>query len=97
MSEISPLEMAGSERTADIEQALIATLRDLSAGQRQSILAFAQSLANPVLPALPSLRELAKLPISERNRLLAPYVPLMAEDFRQNPELTEFMDLDDED
>jgi hypothetical protein len=38
----------------------------------------------------PSLRELAKLSVAERNQILAAYVPMMAEDFANMPELTEF-------
>jgi hypothetical protein len=45
----------------------------------------------------PSLRELAKLSVAERNQILAAYVPMMAEDFTTMPELTEFSLLDDED
>jgi hypothetical protein len=45
----------------------------------------------------PSLRELAKLSVAERNQILAAYVPMMAEDFATMPELTEFSLLDDED
>jgi hypothetical protein len=45
----------------------------------------------------PSLRELAKLSVAERNQILAAYVPMMAEDFATMPELTEFSMLDDED
>jgi hypothetical protein len=44
----------------------------------------------------PSLRELAKLSVAERNQILAAYVPMMAEDFATMPELTEFSLLDDE-
>jgi hypothetical protein len=44
-----------------------------------------------------SLRELAKLSVVERNRILAAYVPMMVEDFEHDPELTEFSVLDCED
>jgi hypothetical protein len=44
----------------------------------------------------PSLRELAKLSVAERNQILAAYIPMMAEDFATMPELTEFSMLDDE-
>jgi hypothetical protein len=44
-----------------------------------------------------SLRELAKLPVVERNQILAAYVPMMVEDFEHDPELTEFSVLDGED
>lgn len=35
-----------------------------------------------------SLRELVKLPLTERHRLLSPFVAEMAEDFANDPELT---------
>ena len=44
-----------------------------------------------------SLRELVKLPLTERHRLLSPFVAEMAEDFANNPELMEFVVLDGED
>ncbi|MGH8000899.1 MAG: DUF2281 domain-containing protein [Brasilonema sp.] len=44
-----------------------------------------------------SLQEIAKLPVEERHKLLAPYVAATAEDFLNDPELTEFSVLDGED
>ena len=44
-----------------------------------------------------SLRELVKLPLTERHRLLSPFVAEMVEDFANDPELTEFAVLDGED
>ena len=44
-----------------------------------------------------SLQELVKLPLTERHRLLSPFVAEMAEDFANDPELTEFAVLDGED
>jgi Protein of unknown function (DUF2281) len=48
-------------------------------------------------PALKlSLREIASLPIAERHKLLAAFIPATAEDFLTYPELTEFSVLDGE-
>jgi hypothetical protein len=44
-----------------------------------------------------SLKEIARLPIAERHKILAPYMAATAEDFLTNPELTEFSVLDGED
>lgn len=44
-----------------------------------------------------SLQEIAKLPVEERHKLLAPYIAATAEDFLNDPELTEFSVLDGED
>ncbi|MEG4329440.1 DUF2281 domain-containing protein [Microcoleus sp. herbarium5] len=44
-----------------------------------------------------SLREIASLPIAERHKILAPFIPATAEDFLTYPELTEFSVLDGED
>jgi len=44
-----------------------------------------------------SLREIASLPIAERHKILAPFIPATAEDFLTYPELTEFSALDGED
>ncbi|MEG4998791.1 DUF2281 domain-containing protein [Microcoleus sp. B4-D4] len=43
-----------------------------------------------------SLREIARLPIAERHKILAPYIAATAEDFLTYPELTEFSALDGE-
>lgn len=44
-----------------------------------------------------SLQEIAKLPIAERHKLLVPFIGATAEDFLNEPELTEFSILDGED
>lgn len=56
---------------------------------------------NSSLTELPPLKlsftEIAKLPIAERHKILAPYMAITAQDFLTDPELTEFSVLDDED
>ena len=49
------------------------------------------------LKPLPSRRQLAKMSLTERHQYLAPYIPKIAEDFLNDPELTEFCVLDAED
>jgi hypothetical protein len=44
-----------------------------------------------------SFTEIAKLPIAERHKILAPYMAVTAQDFLTDPELTEFSVLDGED
>ncbi|KYC40310.1 hypothetical protein WA1_27660 [Scytonema hofmannii PCC 7110] len=44
-----------------------------------------------------SMQEIAKLPVQERHKILAPYIALTSEDFIQDKELTEFSVLDSED
>lgn len=44
-----------------------------------------------------SLQEIARLPVEERHKLLAPYIASTTEDFFKDPELTEFSVLDGED
>ena len=44
-----------------------------------------------------SMRQIAKLPLTERHKYLKPYILKTAEDFRNDPELTEFSILDTED
>ena len=41
-----------------------------------------------------SLQEIARLPVAERHRLLASSIAATAEDFANDPELTEFSVLD---
>jgi hypothetical protein len=43
------------------------------------------------------LFEIARLPIAERHKLLAPSIPATVDDFLHDPELTEFSILDGED
>ena len=43
-----------------------------------------------------SLREIASLPIAERHKILAAFIPATAEDFLTYPELSEFSVLDGE-
>jgi len=44
-----------------------------------------------------SLKEIAKLPVAERHKMLEPFMAATAEDFLTDPELTEFSVLDGED
>ena len=77
----------------DLEQ----TLRSLPTEQQEAVLSFARSFQPSTPPLAYSLQELAKLPIADRHAILASYIPLMAEDFRTDPALTEFAILDLED
>lgn len=87
--------------TANLEQTLIETVRSLPQSQQEAVLSFARSLSSNIPEELPpltlSLQQIAKLPIAERNKLIAPYISAMAEDLQTNPELTEFSVLDTED
>ncbi len=44
-----------------------------------------------------SLQEIARLPVTDRHQILAPYIAATAEDFLNEPDLTEFSVLDGED
>ncbi|MFQ4143219.1 DUF2281 domain-containing protein [Chlorogloeopsis sp. ULAP02] len=44
-----------------------------------------------------SLQEIARLPVEERHKVLVPYIDATAQDFLNDPELTEFTVLDGED
>jgi hypothetical protein len=87
--------------TANLEQTLLETVRSLLPSQQEAVLDFARSLSSEASEEPPpltlSLQQIAKLPIDERNQLLAPYITAMAEDFRTDLELTEFSVLDAED
>ncbi|WP_210407562.1 hypothetical protein [Hydrocoleum sp. CS-953] len=48
-------------------------------------------------PTRLSMGEIARLPVAERHKILAPYIAATAEDFLNDPELTEFSVLDGED
>ncbi|MEB3340737.1 hypothetical protein [Okeania sp.] len=48
-------------------------------------------------PSRLSMTEISRLPVAERHKILAPYIAGTAEDFLNDPELTEFSVLDGED
>jgi hypothetical protein len=81
-----------------IQKEVLDQLSQLSIEKQQKVLDFVNALrqeeASPP-PLNMSLQQIAALPISERDRLLAPYIALMAEDFRTDSELTAFSVLDD--
>jgi len=88
--------------TAHLEQTLLDHLRQLPPERQQEVLDFAEFLRQKVLsppapPNPPSLQQLASLPLSQRHQLLEPFIAETAEDFRTDPELTEFAALDSED
>jgi hypothetical protein len=43
---------------------------------------------------VPSLQQLARLPLAQRHQALEPFIAETAKDFRDDPELTEFTALD---
>ena len=95
----------------NLEQTVLDNLRLLPKEKQQEVLDFVQllvqkniqitplssdsSITQPVLKL--SLQEIAKLPVTERHQLLAPFIAATAEDFLTDPELTEFSILDGED
>lgn len=94
----------------NIEQAILENLRSLSHEKQQEVLDFVEflvqktanqnHLANETLSQPPkrlSLQEIARLPIAERHKILEPFIAATAEDFLNDPELTEFSVLDGED
>lgn len=96
--------------TINIEQAILENLRNLSHDKQQEVLDFVEflvqktanrnQLANEALSQPQkrlSLQEIARLPIAERHKILAPFIAATAEDFLTDPELTEFSVLDGED
>jgi len=90
------------QSTTHLEQALLKHLRQLPPQQQQEVLNFAEFLRQkilspPVAPTKPSLQQLASLPLSQRHQALEPFITETAEDFRTDPELTEFAALDSED
>lgn len=91
----------GLERVTIIQGDKRIGLRDSTTSQAiDEILSIsAVPLSNNVqfISPTPSLKEIAKLSISERHKILSPFVVETAEDFIIDPELTEFSILDAED
>jgi hypothetical protein len=96
----------------ELEQIVLNNLRILPTDKQQEVLDFVEFLVqkakqsqylssksseyNSSLTEL-SFTEIAKLPIAERHKILAPYMAITAQDFLTDPELTEFSVLDGED
>jgi len=81
-----------------IEQAISNSVKTLPPDKQQAVLAFIERLQQQHNAEVPktelSLKDIVRLPISERHKILQAYVPAMAEDFENDPALTEFAELD---
>ncbi len=85
-----------------LEQTLIRKLRQLPPDCQQQILDFVEFLwerkTTPIRTGLSlSLQEIAALPVSQRHHLLSSFMAATAEDFANDPSLTEFAILDGDD
>jgi hypothetical protein len=83
-----------------IEQEIINGVRVLPVSKQQEVLDFVDFLRQKAAEQPKgrlSMQEIAQLPIHERHQYLQPYIPAMAEDFANDPALTEFSELDMDD
>ncbi|WP_019498255.1 DUF2281 domain-containing protein [Pseudanabaena sp. PCC 6802] len=88
------------KESTDMEKAMVAHFRELPSAQQREVLDFVEFLAHKLATTKQqtlTLLEIAKLPIAERHKLLAPSISATADDFLYDPELTEFSILDGED
>ena len=89
------------QSTVSIEQEITEGVKALPAHQQQEVLDFVEFLRQKSSSTQPenriSMQELAQLPIAERHQRLKQYIPAMVEDFKNDPALTEFSDLDMDD
>ncbi|MDJ0555285.1 MAG: hypothetical protein QNJ68_12750 [Microcoleaceae cyanobacterium MO_207.B10] len=87
----------------NIEQEIIDNLKLLPLEKQQEVLDFIQFIQHKLklsevdYKKQLSLKEIARLPIAERHKLLTESIAETAEDFLNDPELTEFSILDGED
>ncbi|MBS9769536.1 MAG: DUF2281 domain-containing protein [Trichodesmium sp. ALOHA_ZT_67] len=87
----------------NIEQVILDNLKLLPPEKQQEVLDFIQFIQHKLNHSQVnynnqlSLKEIARLPIVERHKLLTPSIDKTAEDFLNDPELTEFFILDGED
>jgi len=80
------------QSTTNIEQSIIQNLRSLPIAKQQEVLKFTERLQETLPKAVkPSLRELAAMPLAQRNHYIAPFMQKTADDFLSDPELTEFV------
>jgi hypothetical protein len=88
-------------RTANLEQVILETLRQLPPDKQQQVLDFTEFLRHKLHPSAPSapltMRQIVALPLQERHQILASSIAATAQDFLNDPELTEFSTLDAED
>ena len=86
------------QSTTNIEQSILQNLRSLPMAKQQEVLKFTERLCETLPKAVKlSLRELAAMPLAQRNQYIAPFILKTADDFLNDPELTEFSILDTED
>ena len=98
------------ETAMNMERSLLEKWRLLPREKQQEVLDFVESIeqnlrlnkdantaASIESPTRLSMQEIARLPVEERHKILAPYMAATAEDFLNDPELTEFSVLDGED
>jgi hypothetical protein len=86
------------QSTTNIEQSILQNLRSLPIAKQQQVLKFTERLRETLPIAVkPSLREIAAMPLAQRNQYIAPFIQKTADDFLSDPELTEFSVLDTED
>lgn len=91
------------ETAMNMERSLLEKWRLLPRKKQQEVLDFVESIEQNLQenrdantaeaigsPIRLSMQEIARLPVAERHKILAPYIPATAEDFLNDPELTEF-------
>lgn len=84
--------------TVSIEQEIVDGIRALPTSKQQAVLDFVDFLRYRAslleTETRPSMQEIARLPVHERHRILQKYIPAMVKDFDNDPNLTEFSELD---
>ena len=98
------------ETMMNMERSLLEKWRVLPRDKQQEVLDFVESIEQNLRESTHgntaasiesqtrlSMQEIARLPVAERHQILAPYIAATAEDFLNDPELTEFSVLDGED
>lgn len=95
LEKLRQLPMEKQQEVLDFAQFLVQKAEQKKQFTSESSESNSSSATEPTLKL--SLREIARLPIAERHKILAPFIPATAEDFLTYPELTEFSVLDGED
>jgi hypothetical protein len=89
------------QSTANIEQIILKNLRSLPIEKLQEVLEFTerlrQNFATEFSTSKRSLREISAMSVTERHQYISPFITKTANDFLNEPELTEFSVLDTED
>ena len=95
LNKLRQLPQEKQQELLDFAEFLVQKTKEITPISIQNLEKIKSSITQPSLKL--SIEEIARLPIAERHKILEPFIAATAEDFFNDPELTEFSVLDGED